>query len=655
MITGYIEFNGKHVRAKKENRCYADAPAASWVSYGCSYSSDFLKLDVDDYNRKTGELEDTIRGMPKSEAVIALVDAAGLKYNGIKTEHGAQLFFRVPASMPKKTVPPWYSVLGVELEWKSPESDDHIPLVINGIERQFFKGSIDNTDVDELPFYLSPLQKSKEKPFLMDFPVGNRTQHLGGYLFHLVEKKGFTAEQAFEIVRLMNEYIFENPKKPQELEAEILNDSTMKKLLGRQKTKADKTIGHAEVGQEIAERLDLITLNKRLYSYQNGVYKPFDDGKIGKYLSEYLPHKNSNFEKEVIRHVKNITYTEYPEDDGAVNVTNGVLHFAEDGTVELFPHTKENISFRQFNAAYMPEIQSKLLDDTLQKWFNGSKSQIDSFDQLLGYLLVNHVRYQKVFFFVGAPSTGKTTSLMMIRHFCGEENVSAIQLVDMSKEFGLASIVNKTANVFTDLQKTKVLASATFKALSEGSPVKINEKHVKAFDYCFTGKLIFGMNSYPDFSNDFEGVARRIFPFTFKNVFGRDNTERNINMLDDLSTDECMSALLNRAIRGYKKLLANKGFTETKESSKALNDFVHDNNNVMRWIHEEEITEDYLLREPIRMGYKGIYPDYQKYCSGIGESAKEQKDFSREICGKYGFETYTKRINGERPQMYRKK
>ena len=62
-----------------------------------------------------------------------------------------------------------------------------------------------------------------------------------------------------------------------------------------------------------------------------------------------------------------------------------------------------------------------------------------------------------------------------------------------------------------------------------------------AYDYCFTGKLIFGMNSYPDFSNDFEGIERRICPFTFKNVFGRDNTERNTNMLEELSTDECIT------------------------------------------------------------------------------------------------------------------
>lgn len=649
----YIVAKGKHPAAKKENRQYSNKPPKQG-DYCASYSSEFLKLDVDDYNHKTGEIEEPIHGKPRSNIIVDILNFSKVRYNGIKTEHGKQFYFRVPECIEQRNKINWYSPLSIKCEWKFPSSDDHIPLKINGVERKFFKGSIDNEDIDELPFFLYPLQGYKGKPFMLDFPEGDRTQKLGAYIFYLM-KKGYTAEQVFQIVRLMNSYIFENSIPEKTLEAEILNESTLKKLQAQEKEKSDKNISHSDLAKEIIDRFNLITVNSDFYSYENGVYKPFPNGKITNYLTEHYPKLNGNFEREVIRHISGLTYTEPPKDDGTVNVKNGILNFAPDGTVVLLPHTMEHISFKQFNATYNPEAQSKLLDDTLLLWFNGSSKQIELFNQLLGYLLMNHVNYQKVFFFVGVPSTGKTTLLKLIVCFCGNENVSAIQLEDMGKPFGLASIVNKIANVFSDIRKTKVLASETFKMLADGSPLQINRKFKGELTYCFTGKLLFGMNSYPDFSKDFDGIERRVVIFEFKHIFKKDDPQFNPNILDSLISDESMSALLNKAISGYKSLIDNKGFITTKESERALADFVSDNDNVVKWLHEAEIDEDYLLHEPIKIGYKGLYPEYQAFCLNAGEEAKAQKDFSRTICNMFGFRTRQKRIGGERPYMFERK
>ncbi|MCM1221956.1 MAG: phage/plasmid primase, P4 family [Lachnospiraceae bacterium] len=649
----YIKFSGKHPEATKEKRQYTDRPHNNWNSYGASYSPAFFKLDIDDF-KKLGEIEEPIHGKPRSDTIVAILDFLKICYNGIKTEHGKQLFFRVPEWLEQKNKINWYCPLGIKCEWKFPARDDHIPLMINGVEREFFKGSIDNEDIDELPPFLYPLQGYKNKPFMLDFSEGDRTQKLGAYVFYLV-KKGYTADRVFQIVRLMNEYIFEKPIPKSTLKAEILNESTLKKLQDQEKEKADKNISHSDLAKEIIDRFDLITVNGDFYSYENGVYKPFPNRKITHYLTEHYPKLNANFEREVIRHISGLTYTEPPKDDGTVNVKNGVLSFSTDGTVVLLPHRKEHISFKQFNATYNPEAQNKLLDDTLLLWFNGSSKQIELFNQLLGYLLMNHVNYQKVFFFVGAPSTGKTTLLKLVICFCGKENVSAIQLEDMGKPFGLASIVNKIANVFSDIRKTRVLASETFKMLADGSPLQISRKFREELTYCFTGKLLFGMNSYPDFSKDFGGIERRVVIFEFRHIFKKGDPDFNPAILESLTSDECMSALLNKAISGYKSLIDNKGFITTKESERALADFVSDNDNVVKWLHEAEIEEDYLLREPIKMGYKGLYPEYQAFCINAGEEAKAQKDFSRTICNMYGFKTHTKRIGGERPQMFVKK
>ena len=523
MISDICKGDGKHPKGLEENRVYYSPgeKIPKWNGDECArLKPGFVKFDYDDFDKKTGEPIHQIKGERGSDIIKRLLDAEGVKYNLLLTERGKHFYFKLPEGLIDAKKINWQTVTGIEAEWHpgGGTSKTHIPYKVNGVMRQWAVGSMTDENIAALPFWLYPLQKSKDRPFDLSFPKGDRTQKLGAYLFHLIDK-GLTAEQVFKIVRLMNEYVFENPIPERTLEAEILNDTTMTKLLEGQREISEKNIPHSEIAKEIIERFKIITMNGDFYSYDGGVYVPFSDGKITNYLTEQRPRLNSNYEKEVMRHVRGLTYTERPEDDGTVNVMNGVLTFAVDGTATLLPHSKEHISFRQFKARYNPGITSDLLDTALFTWFSGSSEQIELLNQFLGYLLMNHVKHQKIFFFVGVPYTGKSSLLMLIRAFCGEENVSAIQLSDLNGNHTLGALVNKTVNVFSDIRKTKVVASDTFKMLADGSPIQINMKYKQPFTYCFTGKLIFGMNSYPDFSHDFEGVERRLVIFPFNHIF----------------------------------------------------------------------------------------------------------------------------------------
>lgn len=237
----YIEFNGKHPKNKKEDRVYLDKPNPKWKSSGASYSTEYMKVDVDDYNHKTGELENAVKGKPASDVIVEILDFLKVKYNAIATEHGKHFFFKKPSALAPINKINWVCLLGIRLEWKFPSSDDHIPLMINGVERKFIKGSIDNTDVDELPAFLYPLQKSVKKPFELSFPQGDRTGRLGGYIFYLIDV-GFSADQAFQIIEIMNRFTFDEPIPEDILKAQILNDSTYEKALTSEEKKEKKDV-----------------------------------------------------------------------------------------------------------------------------------------------------------------------------------------------------------------------------------------------------------------------------------------------------------------------------------------------------------------------------------------------------------------------------
>jgi putative DNA primase/helicase len=163
------------------------------------------------------------------------------------------------------------------------------------------------------------------------------------------------------------------------------------------------------------------------------------------------------------------------------------------------------------------------------------------------------------------------------------------------------------------------------------------------------------MNRFPDFSSDFAGIERRIVIFPFKRKFELGDSDFDPMLLEKLSTEECMSALLNMALKGYEALANDQGFIQTSEGRKALSDFVNDNNNVLRWLNDCNIGEPQLLHDSIKHGFQGLYLDYCAYCIGINENPKMQKDFSRDICEKFGFETYTRRMGKDRVQWFRRK
>ena len=259
----YVEFIGNHPAEKEKDRQYFDSPQDNWSSYGAAYGKGYLKVEITDYDKTTGELIEPVCGKAQSDAVVAILDLLKIRYNGIKTEHGKQLFFRKPENLGRTNRVNWYSPFGIKADWRFSESGDVIPLMINGISRNFFRGSITNTEIDELPPFLYPLQKSKTKPLDLEFRNGNIRNRLQSYLFALV-KRGFIPEQAFLIVRLLNNCIIETSLTEKMLEREVLNEGIFQKLQEINSAGTKKEVSPETFRNFILETGMFITYNELL-------------------------------------------------------------------------------------------------------------------------------------------------------------------------------------------------------------------------------------------------------------------------------------------------------------------------------------------------------------------------------------------------------
>lgn len=649
MIDGICKATNKHP-SEDENRRLYYLPGQKIPGYSgdlCArLKAGFLKLDIDDFDHKTGEIDDPIKGQPRSEAVKVWLDSKNIRYNLMVTEHGKHFYFRVPANYPHDANKVGrHTALGIKVEAKlgGGQSKEHIPFKVGGVLRQWAVGSMENEDIDDLPAELWPLQKSKAKPFDFSTLSDARNSGFSEYAFHLAWQ-GYTIEEIQSAIHGINDFVLDDSLRCREVDT-ILREETLEKLRNIINQKEEKNLSPVAVANELLDCYRLIYFNGSLYAYQGGVYRPFGKDRINAYISRHYPFAKIRFRQEVTEQLKGAAYVDQIEESPLINVRNGLLEIADDSTVTLHPHSPEQIAFRQFNAIYDPNAACPVLDKMLNDAFSGISEQIQLFEQIIGYLLMNHVRYQKCFFWIGFPSSGKSTISTMVRRFCGEGNVSAIELEDLGKRFGLAGIVNKTLNIIPDIKKTKLFGSSLFKALVGGDAVRVEAKYREAFNYVYTGKLIFGMNLFPDFSEDFEGIERRVIILKFERIYQKTDPDYNPGIDDDLATDEAMSALLNRAISGYKSLIQNRGFIETRKSKQQLAAFVSENDSVVAWVESlDDLSE--LEREPISGPY-GLYSLYQRHCNQAGEKAKDQKDFTRIIKNRYHYRQCKRRIDGK--------
>lgn len=225
IISGYILMNGKKPIEKEENRTIYQNPPHG--DYAAVYLDDIVQIDVDDYNHKTKVIEEPVHGNPRSDAVMAVLDACGLNFNAVATEHGKHFIFRKPPdyAIDVNRVN-WYCPLGVRIESKVTSPVEIMRIM--GKDRTFIRGGFDNDSLDALPAFLWPIQSSKEKPFTLAFDSGNRNNHISEYAFYL-SNKGLSAEQISTAIRSMNAFILEEPLPDDEIET-ILRPETLEKL-----------------------------------------------------------------------------------------------------------------------------------------------------------------------------------------------------------------------------------------------------------------------------------------------------------------------------------------------------------------------------------------------------------------------------------------
>lgn len=118
--------------------------------------------------------------------------------------------------------------------------------------------------------------------------------------------------------------------------------------------------------------------------------------------------------------------------------------------------------------------------------------------QILGYIVSDFTSAKAAFFFVGAPNSGKSLLLELLRYVCRNVNVTGIGLEQLSNRFTGSKLLGSRINLVSEIGNGKIANPAFFKAITSNEIISAEFKGQDVFDFRVKTKLLFAGNVLPE-------------------------------------------------------------------------------------------------------------------------------------------------------------
>jgi P4 family phage/plasmid primase-like protien len=172
----------------------------------------------------------------------------------------------------------------------------------------------------------------------------------------------------------------------------------------------------------------------------------------------------------------------------------------------------------------------------------------------------------------------------LFEQFLGDQNVSHASIQELNNDrFAIADLHGKLANVCADLKAKKLNNTGIFKMLVSGDTIRAQRKHGQPFDFRNIAKLIFSANEIPESNDQTYAYFKRWIVLLFDRIF--QGEDKDTNLIEELTTEEELSGLLNLAIIALKQLIKDNGFIhvdnvysvqkEYNQNASAIDDFLN--------------------------------------------------------------------------------
>lgn len=583
-----------------------------------------------------------------SDATIVqrIVEELDIHCMMMKTSRGVHLWFK--SSEPMKNLIKTRCAAGLYYDVRSWGKICFTVVKKDGEWREWLR-TYPLDEIEEIPAWLRPLSFGKFS-FKGMADGDGRNQALYEYIL-VMQQKGYNREQIRKTIKIINSFVFGEPLEDNEIETilrdesfksdEELNDSAMSYF------DEDGKFKHNIFADALIHDMRIVTMNDSIYVYEDGYYKNYARAgrSIERRMIEMYPKIKTSQRTEVLNYIK-ITTTIKPEDvntnEYIINLKNTRFDLRSN---KALPFDPSIIDFTRVPVNYDPNAYCADLDKCLNKTFCDDREVIDLFEEMVGYMLIKNCRFRKGFLCYGGGSNGKSTILNLLKKFIGEVNCSTVEMEKLSEKFKTAELENKLVNIGDDINRKDITDTGLLKKLFTGESVTVERKNADPFVLKSYAKLVFSCNEIPRIADKSHGMYSRLMLIPFTAQFSSADEDFDPFIEDKITTDEAMSYLLNMALRGLRRLLANNDFTYPQVVKKALEMYKTDNSTVLTWISEENITLEMLMGETTDR----LFSDFKDWCNRSDiKFGASIRTFHKEIEEKYNLTRIrTRKPSGE--------
>ena len=358
--------------------------------------------------------------------------------------------------------------------------------------------------------------------------------------------------------------------------------------------------------------------------YEGGVYKQLNKSDIKAMIREYVPA--AIVTDNALNNVSNLLFatkervcnkSELNLCEGYINFKNGLLDIK---TKELIPHDSGILSTIQFPFDYEPGLTThpvfdKYIRDLCSKP-DGSvdEGEISIIQEYIGFIVsniqVSNIKRCMVLW-SRQGNTGKSVLIRLVTSLLGLERVASIKLIELRADnrFIMGSLPDCRVVMCGDESNSNVTDSSIFKSITGGDPVKIEPKGKQGYSFIYSGGFMIACNGLPCFTDDKDAVLKRLLILPCEHYITDDVKDPDL----DKKLRKEIVPIMNWCLEGLYRLIDNRYvFSESESSTKAMEEYRSNTDNVYRFV-----TENYIITGDYndRISKKEFDDSYHKWAS----------------------------------------
>lgn len=301
------------------------------------------------------------------------------------------------------------------------------------------------------------------------------------------------------------------------------------------------------------------------------------------------------------------------EPPSVINCANGEVWISSEGKIQLKRHRPESYLRHCLNIEYDPEAKCPEYDNAVLEIFgaaNDPKAMRRHWNELFGYIIQPRRNIPLIVIMLGGGSNGKTVLARTIIKLIGQSLVQSQRIEELERnQFALGALLGKLLYLDDDVRAGARLPDGILKTISEAKEVTGQAKYKPDFNFVVRTVPMLLCNNVPSLADVSYGMLRRLMVVPFNRSFKENKDE---SLFERIWQNE-MSGVLNRALRGYARLLERGHFKYPVSIRQATDEWLKQANPLPAFIEARCIRG-----VEQKCWLQDIYKAYQEWAKDAG-------------------------------------